>query len=257
MSNQVQLPIYSQMHNTCGISTFLMLINPKQNKNFKRFLNDLYEKINYLMRHNRKEFKWSIAVDYLLLKSMGFNIIRDYIYEKNHDLVDYYMPIVHYKLGDKQFSENNKISKRILKNSLHTMREDPDLKILFYLFGGNFYPQEQEIWDGTGALYFSSKDFTSSVLNYKTKLKILQDHLKTEKEGAIPCIALNYGFHWVAINSIKNDTLEIHNSLSSVPYSMKINKRIHETYRFYLFSYNEKDAFILTEEVKEFLNIDR
>ncbi len=252
MTSHVELPIYRQLHNTCGISTFLMLINPERNKGFEIFLTNLYEKSSYLMKSNQTEFKWSIAITYLLLKSMGLKIIREYLFEKNRDIVDYYMPIVHYKIGDNNFSKTNNISKRILKSHLHTMREDPDFKILFYLFGGNFYPQEQEIRDGTGALYFTSKDFLQDGLNYHNKLKILQNHLN-KKEGKIPCVALNYGYHWVAINSMNKDTITIHNSLSAIPSLLRIDNKILESYRFYLFNYNEKQAFILSKEVNEFL----
>ena len=252
MSNRVALPIYRQMHNTCGISTFLMLIDPENNQNFRKFLDSIYDNINFLMKSDQNEFKWSIAITYLLLKSMGSNLIKDYLYEMNPEIVNYYMPIVHYKIRNDKFYETNKITKRILKNHLHTMREDPDFKILFYLFGGDFFPQEQEIWDGTGALYFIQNDFEREGLNYKKKLKILKDHLITRKDGIINCIALNLGFHWVAVNSIENETLQLHNSLSRSPNIIKITREISESYRFYLFSYNEEEAFILKNEVLEF-----
>jgi len=256
MPSQVELPIYRQMHNTCGISTFLMLINPEKNQKFKIFLDRLYENINLLMRSNQNEFKWSIAITYLLLKSMGSNLIRQYLYKKNPDIVDYYMPIVYYKIGDNKFYDTNKITKRILKSHLHTMREDPDFKMLFNLFGGDFYPQEQDIWDGTGALYFIRNDFRQDGLNSKKKIKILEDHLNTQMDGKNSCMALNLGFHWVAVNSIENGSLQIHNSLSRSPNIIKITEFIPESYRFYLFSYHEKDAFILKREVLEFLEID-
>ena len=255
MPNQVDLPIYRQMHNTCGISTFLMLINPEKNLKFRKILERIYEKIKFLMKSNQNEFKWSITITYLLLRSMGSNLIRDYLLEKNPEIVDYYMPIVHYKIRDNKFYDTNKITKRILKNHLHTMREDPDFKILFYLFGGDFYPQEQEIWDGTGALYFIRNDFEQEGLNYRKKLRILDDHLKTRKDGKRNCIALNLGFHWVAVNSIDNGTLQLHNSLSRTPTIIEITRKIPESYRFYLFSYNEQEAFILKNEILEFLDI--
>ncbi len=243
------------MHNTCGISTFLMLINPEKNRKFRNLFERVYEKISFLMKSNQNEFQWSITIAYLLLKSMGSNLMRDYLHERNPEIVDYYMPIVHYKIGDNKFHETNKITKRILKSHLYTMREDPDFKILFYLFGGDYYPQKQDIWDGTGALYFIQNDFEKDCLNCKKKFKILKDHLKGQKDGKTNCIALNLGFHWVAVNSIENGNLVLHNSLSRSPRIIKINREILESYRFYLFSYHEQEAFILKEEALDFLSI--
>ncbi|GAH09893.1 unnamed protein product, partial [marine sediment metagenome] len=89
------------------------------------------------------------------------------------------------------------------------MRTDADLKILFHLFGGEYFPQEQETCDGTGGLYFTSKDFFPNDSGFKNKLDIMKNHLQGEGNGKIPCIALNFGYHWVAVNSINDDIIGI------------------------------------------------
>jgi len=42
------LPFYSQLPNCCGLSTFLMMINPDKNITFKVFLENLYTQLEFL-----------------------------------------------------------------------------------------------------------------------------------------------------------------------------------------------------------------
>ncbi|MBN1801366.1 MAG: hypothetical protein JW891_07660 [Candidatus Lokiarchaeota archaeon] len=253
MSRKYNLPSYRQLSVTCGISTFLMLINPEKNTKYKEFLNEIYISISDLMKQTRIEFKWSVVITYILLKSLGNNILNDYLRLKNPEIVDYYMPIVHYQISNKTFTQDNKITKAILRKSLNTMRTDADLKILFYLFGGGFFPQEQESRDGTGGLYFTSKDFSTNDGNYKKKISLLKAHLENQKGELTPCVALNVGYHWVAVNSLNENILGINNPLHSSPYEMKISPTIPEHYRFYLFNYSQKNSYVLENKVREFL----
>ena len=241
--------MYGQLSNCCGISTFLMLINPEKNTRFKKLFDDMYDGIGFLCKQTRKEFKWSVVIAYILLKSLGENLLKRFLSDKIPDIVNYYMPIVHYKLNDKIFTENNKVSKRILEKSLYTMREDRDLKILFYLFGGKIFKQEQEIYDGTGGLYFTFKDFYPNDSGFKSKLEILKNHLQSEVNGKIPCIAINFGHHWVAVNSIEKDVISYNNPLGPYISSKKITRGISENTRFFLFNYSQKKAFILKKNV--------
>ncbi len=232
-----------------------MLINPEKNPEIKEFFNKLYSKISFLQKENRPEFKWSVVMDYILLKSVGNNILRKFLEKEIPTIVAYYMPIILFKQRNESFSETNTVNRRVLKRSLYMMRTDADLKIFFKLFGGGFYPQEQEIVDGTGGLYFTRKDFEGENPNYKSKIAILNSHLKHKKGNWIPCIALNKGHHWVAIQEVlpQNDLLVINNPIGGRQNS-KIGRSIPEHYRFYLFDYNPKSAYLLSEEVEDFLD---
>ena len=84
----------------------------------------------------------------------------------------------------------------------------------------------------------------------------MKNHLQGEGNGKIPCIALNFGYHWVAVNSINDDILGINNPLGSNPSSKKITRGIPEHYRFYLFNYSQKKAFVLKNDLKNFFDID-
>ena len=97
--SSIPLPLYGQLPNCCGLSTYLMLINPERNVGFKIFLNDMYGKINFLMKQTREEFRWSVVMDYVLLKSLGNNILNQFLKRKIPESVEYYMPILLFDLS--------------------------------------------------------------------------------------------------------------------------------------------------------------
>ncbi|MHA1439327.1 MAG: hypothetical protein ACTSPD_17285 [Promethearchaeota archaeon] len=273
------LPNYRQLPNACGLSSFLMLINPESNLEIKNFLDHAYEHINFLIprlslkQNLLDEYKWSVVLVYLLLKCLGDNTLSSNLYDVAPELYDEFRPNLVFNLEN----DNNKEIRRlpetfkefyfsffkeflvnpyILRRSLYTMRIDRELKILFTLFGGTFIPQEQEIWDGTGALYFSKEDFKSKTNKYKEKLKILEKHLQNSDNKIIPAIIMNLGFHWVAVSSIseKSNTILFNDPATGKTIKVKIGKRFPESCRFYLFNYNPESALILKKEIKEFLN---
>lgn len=251
------------MSNCCGLSTFLMLIIPEKNLMFKKFLNELYSKISFLLKKERNEFKWSIALDYILLKTAGKNILSEFLNEQIPDFLNY-ITIMIYLLENESFRvshrksqdffEKNLVNSYILRRSLFSMRKNVDLNIFFSLFGGGFYPQEQEIYDGTGSLYFTRNDFNLSSPIFDAKIQILKDHLLSSENESIKCIALNKGFHWVAISSIEGRRLLINNPLSSRINQLIVNNNINDSYRFYLYDYNPNNAIILKEEALDFFN---
>ncbi|MHA1150646.1 MAG: hypothetical protein ACTSR8_20690 [Promethearchaeota archaeon] len=246
----ITIPFYGQLPNCCGLSTFLMLINPPRNEKFKTILDDLYSHLQFLNKQSKKEFQWTIVINYLLLKSLGNNPLTDYLKTRDSDLVKYYMPIMHYELSNEKFSANNIIKRRLFNKYLYTMKTDRDLSILFYLFGGTYHPQQQEISDSTRSLYFSRIDFENKE-NLIQKINIIRKHMSIKFD--VPCIALNVGYHWVAVESIEDNILSIHNPLSRSLQHLKLEKNVPESYRFYLYTYNPKSAFVLKKKIKKFL----
>ena len=71
-----------------------MLINPENNLKFRAFLNNLYSKLKYMKKESRPEYRWSIVLDYILLKSLGDNILNRFLSKRIPDIVNYYMPII-------------------------------------------------------------------------------------------------------------------------------------------------------------------
>ncbi|MBD3339455.1 MAG: hypothetical protein GF353_10120 [Candidatus Lokiarchaeota archaeon] len=180
--------------------------------------------------------------------------MNEYLNREHPEIVQYYVPITFFNIGDESFSKTNLVTRQIIKNYLYQMRTDIDLKILFKLFGGRFFPQNQEIYDGTGGLYFTEKDFKGDRDGFKAKISILSNHLY-RNNFKTPCIALNKEHHWVAIQEVKKkeEIIVINNPLGFRSH-IQLNKNIPESYRFYLFDHNQDNAFILINDVVNFLN---
>lgn len=232
------------MGGCCGLSSFLMLINPEKNAQLRTFLNNFYENIKFLKNTQIDEFKWSVVVDYLILKSIFDQDLKDHIRSKDPDIVDYYFPIKLYELKKYPFSRNGLLTKDVFNYHLHKWKTNYDLKILFYLFGGTYYPQPQKYPDGTGSLYFEKNATSES----ETKLDIMKAHLKKSNDNKSFCIALNIrSFHWVAVNFILDDNTILINDPSGGQITLKVD-RLSSQHRFYLFSYDLSESIILNNK---------
>jgi len=87
-------PLFFQQHNTCGLSSLLMLLDPISNTKLAEFLDSIWSKVkNLILQTNfsKKEFTWSHALEYLLLKSYHENIISDYIKSRLEFEDDYFI----------------------------------------------------------------------------------------------------------------------------------------------------------------------
>lgn len=271
MSNK--LPNYSQLPNTCGLSTFLMLLNPEKNLKVRKFLDDFYPKVKdfYAIDQSIKEYQWSYVLDYILLKSLGNNKLSEYLFEKIPDFetIKIYINFELKKSKDRKFGPYNEITNNIYENffesgvvhpyiirdHLLSLKLNIELKILFYLFGGEFIPQDSV--DGTGSLFFEKKDLKNlnSNTNFLAKYHTIKQH---KKRGDNFSVAINASHHWIALNSVfdegNNYFLIVNDPSKSKPLTLKIStRRISDKVRFYFFRYNLIDAFILTEEVQKFL----
>lgn len=227
------------------LSSFLMLINPEKNAQLRTFLNGFYENIKFLKKTQLDEFKWSVVVDYLILKSIFDQDLKNHIRSKDPDIIDYYFPIKLYELKSYPFSRNGLLTKNVFNYHLHKWKTNNDLKILFYLFGGTYYPQPQKFPDGTGSLYFE----TNSNSEAETKLEEMKTHLKMSNDNESFCIALNIrSFHWVAVNSILDDNCVLINDPNGGQIKLKVD-RISSQNRFYLFSYDLRESIILNSKI--------
>lgn len=59
-----------------------MLINPEKNTTVKKFLEGFFQKMKFLvldLKDNKKEFRWSYVLEYILLKSLANNKLSDHL----------------------------------------------------------------------------------------------------------------------------------------------------------------------------------
>ncbi len=216
------IPTYTQHVNGCGLSSLLMLIDLQKNEEIKAFLEKIWEKIRGIYgktSFNQKDLQYAVALQYILLKSVGFSY-KDAIYKflnqrleylfEDHRIINKYnqeqyrqnllnkhqldeaYTYLHYLEGDHDF-----ITPLILMANIHTMKTDAELKILAEIFNYEFMYQDSE--DQTGAFYFSKQDLVKKNSDSaKEKWKKLEDFSNN------PDIIILYGqyHHWLAIRGI-------------------------------------------------------
>jgi len=256
-----------------------MLIDPEENTRLKAFLNDIFEEIEFLVPRLSqkgnlfKEFKWSVVLNYLLLKVIGENVFSEQLREilPEFFLEDYQVHIIH-----KLKNENSRIIRRltqrfkdyyysyfdtfqinpyVLERDLNIMKRDVDLRILFALFGGKYIHQTHETLGSKGEIFFSRDDFKGEGKPHSEKLQILYDHLQESGEKNVSRVLLNLQNHWVSVTSINKEKslISFNDPKSDRVSKIKINKRTPSAFLFYLYQYNPEDAIILKDGVMEFL----
>ena len=217
------IPTYTQHVNGCGLSSLLMLIDLPKNIEIKVFLEKIWEKIRNIYgktSFNQKDLQLAVALQYILLKSVGFshkdalykffNQRLEYLFE-DHRIINKYnqeqyrqdllnkhqldeaYTFLHYLEGDLDY-----ITPLILMANIHTMKTDPELKILAEIFNYEFMYLDSE--DQTGAIYFTKQDLVKKKIPEYTKEK----WNKLEEFSNNPDIIILYGqyHHWLAIRGI-------------------------------------------------------
>ena len=276
---KISLPKYRQLPNACGLSAFLMLIDPEENTKFKKLLNDFFEEIEFLIpRLSKKgellkEYKWSVVLNYLLLKVMGENLLSEQLNELLPEffLEDYQVHIIH-KLNNENSRIIRRLSQRfkdyyysyfdsflanpyVLERDLNTMKKDVDLRVLFGLFGGEYIHQTHATCGAKGEICFSRSDFEGEGVPVSEKLQLLFDYLQKSEGKTVPRILLNLQNHWVSVTSINIEKRFVlfNDPKAGRESKIKINKRTPSTFLFYLYELNPDEAVILKENVMEFL----
>jgi hypothetical protein len=116
----MQISHYKQLPNACGLSTFLMLINPEKNLEFKLFLDKMYKYIEFQITElpskfkELKEYKWSIVLTYVLLKCIDKNELYFYLEKTIPEIIENYATITMYTLQELDAKETQKYSKVVL-----------------------------------------------------------------------------------------------------------------------------------------------
>ena len=217
-----RIPTYTQHVNGCGLSSLLMLVDLPKNEEIKAFLEKIWDKLRGIFgktSFNQKDLKLAVALQYLLLKSVGFsnkdaiykffNQRLEYLFEDHRiinkfnqeqfrqDLLNKHQPdeaytFLHYLEGDRDY-----ITPFILMTNIHTMKTDAELKILAEIFNYEFFYQDSD--DKTGAIYFLKQNIGKKITDpIKEKWK------KLEELSNNPDIIILYGqfHHWLAIRGI-------------------------------------------------------
>ena len=218
------IPTYTQHPNGCGLSAVLMLLDLPQNKEIEEFLQKTWNKVKLIFlktKFEKKELQYAVALQYLLLKSVGYSLKegKEQIYSFFRDRLNYtYEDIrVMNSFNQEQFhktmldqgksnegylylhysQDRDYITPIMLMENIHTMKTDLELKILAEIFNYEFLYQDSE--DMTGAIYFTQKELKKKI-SQNTKVK----WNKLEQFANNPDYIIIYGqyYHWLSIRGI-------------------------------------------------------
>ena len=215
------LPEYEQHPNGCGLASLLMLLDLPQNPAIKQFLSKVWKKISPLFNHTSftlPELQWAIALQYLLLKSLGnakkealyqfFNSRMEYSYE-DAKIINNFTQEQNRKIVLDQGKEleaflylhytelDDYVTPPLLMRNLHTMKTDVELKILAEIFNYSFVFCSGE--DSTGAIYFpKSKSVHRLTEQFKEQWRLLEQYAND------PSYMVLYGqyHHWLAVRGV-------------------------------------------------------
>ncbi|MHA1775936.1 MAG: hypothetical protein DRO88_05245 [Promethearchaeia archaeon] len=215
------LPLYGQHSNACGLASLLMLLDIPHNPEIGRFLDTVWNHIKPLYSQpvvKKKEYQWAIALQYILLKILGyadkedlyefFNQRLEFMYEDQRIMnkfnqEQYYNELLKRKKYLEAYTylhyteDHDYVLPFILFKNLHTMKTDLELKILAEVFNYTFIYQDAE--DYTGALYFTNQELGREI---SQSARVKWNRL--EKFSRQPDVIILYGqqHHWLAVRGV-------------------------------------------------------
>ncbi len=276
------LKLYGQMDNTCGLASLLMILQPESH-GMAEILTRWWEGVKNLTKAKetpQSEFNWERVLNYILLKTLYHPRLRHYVEEKLGDYADVNFADFDFRIQEilKRICAREGPRGMFLKNCcesaasvcdpllqlhLNIMKVDPELKILFNLFGGKFQ-HHYEAKQPTGALNFTRAEVRdSSSKEFQDKITILEKAVQNNHK-----ILLGLGHHWMAVKTIK--AFEEDSTPPGDPKAARRNyfayvldpevkqaktlpfQKIGENYMFYIFEQDEsqcKAGLLLIDEV--------
>ena len=235
------IPLYTQLTNTCGLSSLLMITNSPKDSSLELLLNDIMNKMR-VEPYYRGIIGWQLAEGYLLMK-MCFNRSLAYHLRKTfQDEYAIFKMILLQQLEDRMnafllVNDSQKVSdiklyltKGIIRKNafyeyLFEMKTNLELKMLAYFYGGESlaFPST----DGTGALWLDGKD-------NKKKLHTLYQHVP---DGLL----IGLGYHWLAVQGmeeIKKNQYDFHIHDPKGERRTVSSNKIEVNFRFYAFKFD-------------------
>ncbi len=276
------IKLYGQMNNTCGLATLLMILQPESHgmtEHLARWWGGVKNVIK-AAESPQVEFNWERVLNYILLKTLKNPRLRAYAEEKLGDMgIEYFIGAegIIQKVFERicmqdgprgmflknSFESSGSVCDPLLQVHLNIMKEDPELKILYLLFGGRFQHRYEAI-QPTGAINFTRAEIKEPTSQeFQKKIKILDEAIHNNHK-----ILLGLGHHWMAVKTIKSFEEDLPaGSEAKTPRrnyftyvldpEFKQEKtlpfqRIGENYMFYIFEHDEtqfKAGLQLIEEV--------
>ena len=210
------LPLFSQLINSCGLASILMTLdlpnNPELSQFVSRISNLITPLVNQIFPDAPKEYLFQYALQYLLLKIQSIDspnyeflyswltemfpesyvnqkTIANYIYANQREKYIKSGQFDVVKAYDRYILEGDLVNSYLLKDTTHSQKIDIELKLLMAVLGFKFHAFPSD--DGTGSLYLTKK-------NKKIFLKQLINGFLDPNKIAI----IGMENHWVALEGL-------------------------------------------------------
>lgn len=187
-------PLYQQLINACGLTTVLMILHHSNYHTEAAQLDLLCEHLDPLINEIEpdlpSEFQLQYVLQYVLLKIYGaksvkYQFLKPFFKDAFPQEFFNHLTIVKYQMKqnqrshlishlyqnaegyDQYFLDDYQVNANFLQEQAHYSKMDLDLKLLLWMFGFKFLPQQNQ--DGTGALslnYTSEKEYVKHITNY-------------------------------------------------------------------------------------------
>ncbi|MHA1359559.1 MAG: hypothetical protein ACTSRC_15695 [Candidatus Helarchaeota archaeon] len=234
------IPLYTQLTNTCGLSSLLMIARPEDDS-LAVLLTDVMNRMR-VEPYYQGSIGWQLAEAYLLMKFCFNRTLKYYLRKRFGDEYYYFRAILFQQLEDRKntmLALNNRkavsaiqlflrrgiVQKAALYEYLFEMKTNLELKMLAYFFGGEqvLYPSP----DGTGCIYLDGTD-------NKKKLQILYQQVP---DG----ILIGLGYHWLAVQGMEEIKKNKYKIIYHDPKGLKkavSSDKIEKHFRFYMFKFD-------------------
>ncbi len=265
------IKLYGQMNNTCGLASFLMILQPESH-GMAEVLTQWWGGVKNVIKAveaQQVELNWERVLNYILLKALRHPRLRSYVEEKLGDAAMEYFIIFEGRVqeGLRQICARYGPSGMFLKNNfesaavvcdpllqihLDLMKQDSELKILYRFFGYKFH-HHYEAEEPTGAINFTKEEVKdSNNPGFQKKIKILEQAIQAKHT-----ILLGLGHHWMALKTLKAFEEEVAQGVDTkiqrrnyfaylLDSEVKQEKtlplqRINQNYMFYIFERDEAE----------------
>ncbi len=241
-----ELPLAPQVPNGCGLATLLMNVNPEKYKEYKEFLDRVFDIVKQFLpfasKISVKEFRWAYVLQCLLLKAQAYgnwdflyeflNERMEYAFEDqrfvNQSMIEgYKQTMVQKRKVDylerplNQYLDQGLLNYVMVDNFIKVMKTDVELKILMEFFDYQF--EYQNTGDLFGAVVFEANEVRKPGESVRTKLSLLKQKLKDPNYR----IFFGVGHHWVAMTAVvdKNPTVDATKETSKARKEEKIDAK--------------------------------
>ena len=234
------IPLYTQLTNTCGLSSLLMIARPEGNS-LALLLEDIAKKIR-VEPYYAGSIGWQIAEAYLLMKCCFSRGLSYQLRKTFFDEYSYFKMILLHQLEErmntflkindqrkandiKLFLKKGIVRKTPLYEYLFEMKTNLELKMLAHFYGGEqiLFPSD----DGTGCIFLDGKD-------NKKKLQSIYQYVP---EG----VMIGLGYHWLAVQGMDEVKKNRYNFLIHDPKGQRravSSDKIEKHFRFYVFQFD-------------------